>query len=115
MTSGGAVMLPSGAMVTPVPPSSPPELDVDVPDDPEDPEDAPLLLDAPPPLLVPELPPLLSEPLLPPDPELPLPEEFEPLPLTSGPEVVFPDEQPMTTARLTNAAIVVSFMVQLTP
>jgi|SRR5580698_1305714 hypothetical protein len=113
MMSGGPEMAPSGAMVTPVPPSSPPELDVDVPD-PEDPEDAPLL-DAPPPLpLVPELPPLLSEPPPPPDPEPLPPEEFKPLPLTSGP-VVLLDEQPMTTARLTNAAIVVSFMVQLTP
>jgi len=110
MTSGGAVMLPSGPMITPVPPSPTlPELDVEPPDEPPDepplPLEVPLLLGEPP--LLPDPPPLLLVPELP-----PLPDEPE-LVLPWFPCVLPLDEQPRTTVSDTKAAIVVIFMVKL--
>jgi hypothetical protein len=107
MTSGGAVMLPSGEIVTPVPPSPvDPELEdapLEPPDDPPDPLELPpepLLL--PPPLLDP--PPLLL--LCPPE----LPDEDEPSPRGMPPGEVPPPEHPSATARHDSRAIFDSFM-----
>jgi hypothetical protein len=107
-------MLPSGAMVTPVPPSPTlPELD----DGPPDELEVPLLLLAvpPPPLL--EFPLLLLGP-----PLLPLPPELLPPLDELGPVLsVWPfcvgwvEEQPRTTVSNAKAAVVVIFMVKLTP
>ena len=103
------MMLPSGAIDTPVPPSPTlPELDVEPPDP------APPLLPEPPPLpppLLPELPPLAPE-LLPPELELSElpdePDEFPPVP--SLPWVLPDDEQPTNSTRQTQGATFVSFM-----
>jgi hypothetical protein len=112
------MMLPSGAIVTPVPPSlmGPPELDDAVP--PDDPDETLLpLLDMPPPPLPPELAPLADAPPLPfpPEPELPpLPDELE-LPPGTGAPCGPLEEQPRTTVRDAKAAVVVNFMAKRTP
>jgi hypothetical protein len=108
MTSGGAMMPPSGRIVTPVPPS-PVVPELDEPPDPLD--DPPEPLELPPePLLLP--PPLLLDPppllLLSPE-ELPDEEDdMLPVPWPLGLEAAC--EHPSATARDDRAAIFDSFM-----
>ena len=107
-------MLPSGAMVTPVPPSPwLPELDIEPLDELDEPPPLLLLFETPPPL--PEPPPLVELPLPPLPPELLPPDELEPMPVPWPPCVLVFEAQPRTTVRDAKATIVVIFMVKLTP
>ncbi len=105
------MMLPSGAIVTPVPPSpgADPELEDADPLDP--PDELPELLEAPelPPLPVPPL--LLEPPLLPLAPPLPDPDVEPPLLEPSSPVVVLLEEHPNRTARHNKAALFDNIMV----